>query len=66
MPPFDPQRLAVHQRVSDLAVRALDDPAERLARNAHLSGGVFLVETFQVGETQPFILINTEDNLLKQ
>jgi hypothetical protein len=60
---FDLEGLAVGQSLGDLAVGGRQDTAEGRARNAHPLRGLFLVQPFQIGQSDRFELIEREDDL---
>jgi hypothetical protein len=48
---FDFKRLATHQGFGNLAMSRFDDSSESLPRNAHLLGGVLLIEPVEVRQS---------------
>jgi hypothetical protein len=64
-PPLDLQRLAVQERVGDLAVRGFDDSAEGRPRHLHLTGRLFLIQAFAICQPNRFELVETDDHDLQ-
>jgi hypothetical protein len=55
----------VGQSLGDLPVGGRQDTAEGRARNAHPFRGLFLVQPFQIGQSDRFELIEREDDLVQ-
>ena len=55
---FDGKGLAMDQGIGHLPVRRLQDAAERLAGYVHLLRRLFLIEPFQVGQTDGLEFVN--------
>lgn len=62
---FDPQRLAVDERIRDLPVRRVDDAAEGRARNVHLLGRLLLIETVEIRKAHGLELVEQENHFFK-
>jgi hypothetical protein len=56
-PAFDLQCLAPDECFRHLVVRRFDNPPKRLARNAHLFGGLILIEALKVGQSDGLELV---------
>jgi hypothetical protein len=55
---FNLERLGVCQGVGNLPVRRFHNTAESLAGDAHVLGGVLLVEPLEVSEADGFVLVH--------
>ena len=62
---FEPNGLAPHERVGDLAARGGQDPTDRGARASHLFGDLVLVVPLVVGEADRLELIEGQHHLLQ-
>jgi hypothetical protein len=58
--------MAVEEGVGDLAPRLGYEAAEGGPADAHALGGLFLIQPFQVGQTQGLDLVVAQDHLLQQ
>jgi hypothetical protein len=58
------QRFGVNETIRNLPVGNADDIAECLSGNIHLFCGVFLVQTFKIGQTHRFKFVYSQGNFL--
>jgi hypothetical protein len=63
---FNLKRLGVDQGFGNFSVRRFHNPAEGLAGNAHVLGGVLLVKSLEVGEADGFILVHRHGDDLQR
>jgi hypothetical protein len=63
--PLDPKGPAVDESVRELSPRGLHDIAECLAGNAHHVRRIGLIHPFQVGETERFELVPSQEDFLE-
>jgi hypothetical protein len=61
----EPYCLAIDKGISHFGVRRFDDAPKRRPRNTHAFGGFFLVEPFQVRQSQCFNFIRFQDDLYR-
>ena len=61
---LDEQRFSIHQGIGDFSVRRFEDPAERLAGNAHLLRSIGLIKPLQISQADRLELIDGQCHLL--
>ncbi len=62
---LDPEGLPVDEDIGYLPTRHFDNPAEGLSRNVHPQGRLFLIQTFEVCQSQRLIFVQAQMNLFR-